>query len=108
MTLLNLAILKPTHLPFLNYVILDPTITSKVMTILIEYIPRLWNSLPVIDIIIQSYLYYNSESKTQKIPLEIYFVVNFDPNNYCTFYFLCPCHKYSKSLVTLRFSKFVL
>ena len=37
MTFLLLAVLKPAHPPSLNYVITNPTITSKVMNFLIEY-----------------------------------------------------------------------
>ena len=30
-----------------------------------------------------------------------YFIDNFDPNNYCSFHFLYPCHKCSKFPVIL-------
>ena len=48
MTFLLLAALKPTHPPSLNYVIPNPTATSKVMNFLIEY-PKLIVELSTSD-----------------------------------------------------------
>ena len=52
------------------------------------YFPRLWNSLPPIDI--------HSLSMSQIITSIIshfhhYFITNFDPSDKCSFHFLCPC-----------------
>ena len=67
-------------------------------------IPRLWNSLPLIDIKLSI---ITLKTKLRKFFWQ-YFRDNFDPYNYCSFNFLCPCRKCSKFRVTLRFSKFVL
>ena len=67
-------------------------------------IPRLWNSLPLIDIKLSI---ITLKVKLRKFFWQ-YFIDNFDPNNYYSFHFLCPCHKCSKFPVTLRFSEFVL
>ena len=51
--------------------------------------PRLWNSLPFIDIELSIF--------TLKDKLKTFFwqhfIINFNPNNPCTFHFLCPCSK---------------
>ena len=59
-------------------------------------IPRLWNSIPVIIInlshpptIIKSKYFWN------------HFIDNFDSNNFCTFYYLCPCYKCIKTPPTI-------
>ena len=62
---------------------------NSVMNSYFYRIPRLWNSLPLIDLS-QTFL-------TIKFKLKNYFwnhfVNNFDSNNLCTFYFRCPCSK---------------
>ena len=67
-------------------------------------IPRLWNSLPQIDMELSI---STLKAKLKKFFWQ-HFTVNFDPNNACTFYFLCPCNKCSKCPVSMRFSSCVL
>ena len=66
---------------------------------------RLWNSLPLIDIRLSI---KTLKAKLRKFFWQYLYNYNFDSNNYCSFHFLCPCHKCSQFPVTLRFSKFVL
>ena len=54
-------------------------------------IPRLWNSLPIIDISKS----INSIKLHLKHFLLQYFENHFDPYNVCTYHFLCPCNKCS-------------
>ena len=67
-------------------------------------IPRLWNSLPTLDI---------------NLPLSViksgirqffwnHFVSNFDSNNVCTYHYLCPCVKCSKLPVNMHFGLHVM
>ena len=60
---------------------------------IVRRIPRLWNSIPIIDL---SY-----PLTTIKFKLKNYFwnhfIDNFDSNNFCTFYYLCPCFKCMKT-----------
>ena len=67
-------------------------------------IPRLWNSLPTLDI---------------NLPLSViksgirqffwnHFVSNFDSNNVCTYHYLCPCLKCSKLPVNMHFGLHVM
>ena len=62
---------------------------NSVMNSYFYRIPRLWNSLPLIDL--------SQTLLTIKFKLKNYFwnhfVNNFDSNNLCTFYFRCPCSK---------------
>ena len=63
------------------------------------YFNRLWNSLPPIDM---------SQSMTT-IKKKLYkhfwnhFTTNFDPDNVCSFHYLCPCAKCSSLPVSLNF-----
>ena len=82
MTFLLLAVLKSAHLSSLNYVISNPTITSKVMNFLNRY-PYCGTSLPLIDIKLSI---ITLKAKLRKFFWQ-YFIVNFDPNNYCSFHF---------------------
>ena len=60
-------------------------------------LPRIWNVLPIID--------YNLSLPTIKYKLtkflwnhfELNFELNFDPDNACTFSFVCPCCNCNKS-----------
>ena len=61
--------------------------TSNNNTTLNSYffrLPRLWNSLPIID---------------------VHFLSNFDPNNSCTSHFVCPCCNCAKLPHTPNFTK---
>ena len=67
-------------------------------------IPRLWNSLPYIDI--------DQPIATIKLKLKkflwCHFIKNFNPNNLCTYHYLCPCAKCSLFPVSYHFSTSVL
>ena len=52
-------------------------------------IPRLWNSLPSRDLIIS----LCAIKHQLNLLFFIHFISNFDPNNYCSYRFLCPCNK---------------
>ena len=52
-------------------------------------LPRLWNSLPPIDLSLS----FLSIKHNLKQFFWNHFINNFDPNNPCTYHFLCPCHK---------------
>ena len=63
-------------------------------------LPRLWNSLPCIDTdlsiaTIRSKLHQYLWSK---------FITNFDPNDVCTYHYLCPCLTCSKLPISLNSS----
>ena len=49
----------------------------------------LWNSLPIIDVD-QS---LNTIKRKLKCFFWSYFVANFDPENLCSYHFVCPCNK---------------
>ena len=52
-------------------------------------LPRLWNSLPPIDLSLSFY----SIKRTLKQFFWDHFVNNFNSCNYCSFHYLCPCYK---------------
>ena len=54
-------------------------------------IPRLWNSLPPLSIHLSLSLY--DKIQATKILLGS---INFNPNNVCTYHYLCPCPKCSQ------------
>ena len=54
-------------------------------------IVRLWNALPRGVLDLESSLNTNKTHLTKY--LWKHFMENFDPNNLCTFHFLCPCYK---------------
>ena len=62
-------------------------------------IPRLWNSLPPLDI--------NLPVSVIKLKLRQYFrdhfISNFISDNVCTYHYLCPCSKCSKLPVKMHF-----
>ena len=63
-------------------------------------LPRLWNSLPCIETdlsiaTIRSKLHQFLWSK---------FITNFDPNDVCTYHYLCPCLTCSKLPISLNSS----
>ena len=64
--------------------------TNNVMNSYFYHIPRLWNSIPVINL---SYPPTIIKSKLKNYFWN-HFIDNFDSNNFCTFYYLCPCYKY--------------
>ena len=95
-TFLLLAALKPAHPSSLNYVIPNPTTTSKVMNIFIKYPDCGTPYIPLIDI---KFSIITLKEKLRELFWQ-YFIVNFDPNNYSfNFYvhvtnvlnFLSPC-----------------
>ena len=63
-------------------------------------LPRLWNSLPPIDL--------NLSSSTIKSHITkffwSYFISHFDSNNSCTYHFLCPCSKCTTSPISTNFT----
>ena len=67
--------------------------TNSVMNSYFYRIPRLWNSIPVINL---SYPLTTIKLKLKKYFWN-HFINNFDSNNFCTFYYLCPCHKCTKT-----------
>ena len=52
-------------------------------------LPYLWNSLPPVDL---SLSFITIKSKLMKIFWES-FVTRFNPDNYCTYFYSCPCSK---------------
>ena len=55
-------------------------------------IPRLWNSLPLLD----TSLSIPSIRARLRKHFWNHFVTNFDPNNLCSYHYLCPCLNCSK------------
>ena len=64
----------------------------------LNHIPRLWNSLPSLDL--------NLSTSTVNSKLRQFFwnhfISNFDSHNPCTFHYLCPCLNGSKLPITLH------
>ena len=54
-------------------------------------IPRLWNSLPPIDL--EQSVERIKKQKQLRLFLYQHFVVNFDPSDTCKSHFLCPCSR---------------
>ena len=63
-----------------------------------NHIPRLWNSLPSLDL---SLPLSSIKLKLRHIFLTN-FISNFDQNNVCSYH--CPCYKYSKMPVYMQFT----
>ena len=67
-------------------------------------LPRLWNSLPTIDI--------HQPISTIKHKLQLlfwnHFITHFSPNNPCSFHFICPCAKCSVLPIKYNFNHSVL
>ena len=67
-------------------------------------LPRLWNSLPLIDI--------SQSLSTIKIKLYKHFwnhfMANFDPDNLCSYHYLCPCANCSSLPVSYNFNTSLL
>ena len=62
-------------------------------------LPRLWNSLPCIDLDLSvATIKYNLKHFFWQ-----HFITKFDPENVCSYHFLCPCNKCSMLPVTLNF-----
>ncbi len=59
--------------------------------LLFIHIVRLWNALPRGVLDLELSLNTNKTHLTKY--LWKHFIENFDPNNLCTFHFLCPCYK---------------
>ena len=68
------------------------THTNPIMDLYFYCLPRLWNSLPIIDL--------SQSLEVIKVKLNKflwnYFLANFD-NTPCRFHCLCPCSRYSKT-----------
>ena len=62
-------------------------------------IPRLWNSLPLLDISLST---TTIRAKLRKY-LWNHFLTNFDPNNICTYHYVCPCLHCSKLPIQSQF-----
>ena len=74
--------------------------TNNVMNSYFYRLPRLWNSIPIVDL--------SHSLPTIKYKLKNYFwnhfIKNFDSNNFCTFYYLCPCSKCMKTPAPTNYS----
>ena len=74
--------------------------TNLIMNSYFYRLPRLWNSLPIIDL--------SCSLAVIKFKLKAYFwdyfVTNFDSNILCTYHYLCPCCKCSKTLAFINFN----
>ena len=67
-------------------------------------LPRLWNSLPCLDIDLS----ITSIKTKLRDFFWNHFILNFSVTNTCTYHYLCPCRKCSKLPVSLPFSRPVL
>ena len=63
-------------------------------------IPRLWNSLPFLDITLSPSVI---KSKLRAYFWD-HFMSNFNSNNLCTYHYLCPCPKCSQLPVKMHFN----
>ena len=63
-------------------------------------IPRLWNSLPFLDITLSPSVI---KSKLRAYFWD-HFTTNFNSNNLCTYHYLCPCPKCSQLPVKMHFN----
>ena len=63
-------------------------------------IPRLWNSLPFLDITLSLSVI---KSKLRAYFWD-HFMLNFNSNNLCTYHYLCPCPKCSQLPVKMHFN----
>ena len=63
-------------------------------------IPRLWNSLPPLDLSIPL---SSIKFKIREI-FWAKFISNFDPENPCSYHYLCPCYKCSTIPVSMHFT----
>ena len=62
-------------------------------------IPRLWNSLPLLD---TSLSVPTIRAKLRQYFWN-YFLTHFDPNNICTYHYVCPCLQCSKLRIQSQF-----
>ena len=63
-------------------------------------IPRLWNSLPSLDLNLSL---SSLKSKIREI-FWSHFISHFDPHNECSYHYLCPCYKCSKMPISMQFT----
>ena len=67
-------------------------------------LPRLWNSLPLLDI--------NQWIPTIKTKLYLHlwshFTANFDPDVICSYHYLCPCANCSSLSISYNFDSYLL
>ena len=66
-------------------------------------IPRLWNSLPLID----TSLSIRSIRAQLRYQFWNHFIANFDSNNLCSYHYLCPCLNCSKLPIKMQFNYFM-
>ena len=64
-------------------------------------IPRLWNSLPPLDITLS----LSAIKSTIRDLFWNHFISNFNPDNVCSYHYLCPCNSCSKLPVNMIFTK---
>ena len=64
-------------------------------------IPRLWNSLPPLDITLS----LPAIKSTIRDLFWNHFISNFNPDNVCSYHYLCPCNSCSKLPVNMIFTK---
>ena len=67
-------------------------------------IPRLWNSLPCIDLDLSI---PTIRAKLRHL-IWNHFISTFDPNNICTYHYLCPCHSCSVLPISLDFNQSIM
>ena len=66
-------------------------------------IPRLWNSLPSFDI---DLAIATIKSRLRNF-FWIQFISHFDPDNVCSYHYVCPCQKCSKLPISMHFTSFI-
>ena len=67
-------------------------------------IPRLWNSLPCIDLDLSI---PTIRAKLRHL-IWNHFISKFDPSNICTYHYLCPCHSCSVLPISLDFNQSIM
>ena len=81
-----------------------PTSNNSSRNFYFNRLPRLWNSLPLLDI----------SQSISTIKTKLYqhfwdhFTANFDPDNLCSYHYLCPCANCSSLPVTYNFDSSLL
>ena len=68
----------------------------------ISRLPRLWNSLPSVDLSLS----FNFIKHSLKDHFYSHFLIHFQPNSPCLFHYSCPCNRCSK-LTKINFSTLV-
>ena len=73
---------------------------NYIMNFYFNRFPRLWNSLPTIDLTLSSNVIIN---KIKEI-LWQHFITNFNPDDPCTYHYFCPCTKCCNHAPIVNFS----